>query len=299
MALFPGNWLDNGSMRRVILHWTAGTYNASANDKKHYHFLIEGDGTLIRGRPVKWNEAPISGSYAAHTRAANSGAIGVSVCSMAGAHDTPGLNAGNFPMKKSQWEIMAQITAELCQHYNIPIKRSTVLAHGEVQDILGITQSGKWDPLRLPWKPNLSKPSVGNLFRDRVRHYFAGGISADNYVKYTVKAGETLWSIAYKLLGAGERWSEFKDANKNPVDEQDAASLSVGDILYVPSGSAGSATTFEKYTVKAGDTLWSIAFSELGSGSKWREIRDADNKTFSEETASSISVGSIILVPKH
>ncbi len=60
---------------------------------------------------------------------------------------------------------MARVVAELCQFYQIPVTPQTVLGHGEVETYLGIPQHGKWDPLRLPWKPELSELQVGHAFR--------------------------------------------------------------------------------------------------------------------------------------
>ena len=50
------SWMPACVMKRVILHWTAGTHRASALDAAHYHILIEGNGTLVRGlHPVDAN----------------------------------------------------------------------------------------------------------------------------------------------------------------------------------------------------------------------------------------------------
>jgi uncharacterized protein YgiM (DUF1202 family) len=84
---------------------------------------------------------------------------------MAGAQERP-FDAGRFPMKKEQWEAMAEVAAELCKFYLIPVTPKTVLGHGEVQKNLGITQRGKWDPMVLPWDPRAR--NVGDLFRDLV-----------------------------------------------------------------------------------------------------------------------------------
>src|SRR5690606_14966315 len=69
----PALWLPDARMERIIWHWTAGSYNASETDKEHYHFLIEGDGDIVRGEySVKDNEVIRgSGTYAAHTLSCN------------------------------------------------------------------------------------------------------------------------------------------------------------------------------------------------------------------------------------
>jgi hypothetical protein len=155
-------------MRRIILHWTAGSHAASSNDKEHYHVLIEADGSLVRGdHSIKDNDSTNDDDYAAHTRGLNTKSIGLSVCCMAGAEESP-FKTGRFPMTKTQWLQMAAVTAELARFYEITITRQTVLGHGEVQRILGVKQRGKWDPMVLPWMPNLTKAEVGNAFREEV-----------------------------------------------------------------------------------------------------------------------------------
>lgn len=153
MALIKPSWMPACKMNRIILHWTAGSYDASAVDKEHYHILVEGDGSLVRGdHPIDDNVNTKDGIYAAHTLGTNTGSIGVSACSMAGAVEKP-FNPGSFPMKKSQWLKMAAVAAELAKFYNIAVTRKTILGHGEVQKELDIKQKGKWDPVVLPWDP--------------------------------------------------------------------------------------------------------------------------------------------------
>ena len=168
MVLDPA-WLPNCSMRRVICHWTAGAHKASSLDKEHYHFLVEADGKVVRGRrSIADNVSTADGVYAAHTKGANTGAIGIAVCAMAGAQQSPFL-AGSAPMLESQWLRLADVTAELCRAYSLPVTPQTVLGHGEVQVLLGIAQEGKWDPMVLPWAPAMSITQVGTFFRTLVQ----------------------------------------------------------------------------------------------------------------------------------
>lgn len=170
-GLIPSSWLTPAKMSRVITHWTAGAYAVSNLDKDHYHIIIDGNGVLVRGdHSISDNVNTSDGDYAAHTRGLNTGSIGVSVAAMAGARERP-FDPGRFPMNEVQWETMARVVAELCSFYKIPVTPQTVLGHGEVEDILGVTQSGKWDPMVLPWKLGLTFRQVGDLFRERVAHY--------------------------------------------------------------------------------------------------------------------------------
>jgi N-acetyl-anhydromuramyl-L-alanine amidase AmpD len=174
MGIVPQAWMPNCSMKRVILHWTAGKHKASSLDKAHYHILIEDDGTLVRGtHTILDNVSTGDDRYAAHTLKCNTGSIGVSVCCMEGAVERP-FNSGNFPMTKTQWETMAQVVAELCEFYDIDVTPQTVLGHGEVTKELGIDQGGKWDPMVLPWDTKPSFTQVGDQFRDLVKSKITG-----------------------------------------------------------------------------------------------------------------------------
>lgn len=156
-------------MKRIIIHWTAGTYAASETDRSHYHFLIEGDGKVITGKwPVLANVTPKGSAYAAHTRGANTGAIGVSMCCMGGAVEAP-FKAGKWPMTKVQWDRMILTVADLCRKYEIPVTNKTVLTHAEVEKNLGIQQAGKWDITRLAFDPSRKgAAAVGDYLRTGV-----------------------------------------------------------------------------------------------------------------------------------
>ncbi len=72
---------------------------------------------------------------------------------------------------------------------------------------------------------------------------------------YTVKSGDSLWTIANKY---GTTVNNLKTLNNLTSN-----SLSIGQVLRVPSSEAGenggTPTTGNTYTVKAGDSLWNIA----------------------------------------
>ncbi len=174
MNLLPATFTaDACTMKRIVLHWTGGAYTASELDRAHYHLLIEGDGTLVPGvHRIACNGAPAREPRASHTRNCNTGSIGVAVCCMAGATERP-FSAGRFPMTQLQWETMARVVAELCARFDISVGTTTVLGHGEVQSVLSIPQRGKWDPLVLPWAPNVPRQEVMERFRSRVRQHLA------------------------------------------------------------------------------------------------------------------------------
>lgn len=172
-SIIPADWLPNARMKGIVLHWTGGSYVASSLDREHYHFLIEGTPKLVRGlHSVKDNET-VSGKtsdhYAAHTVNCNTGFIGLSLCCMAEAKESP-FNAGRAPMTLRQWELMTSAVAELSRRYSIPVTDRTVLSHAEVQNNLGIQQRGKWDFTRLAFEPSIvGAKACGDKIRAEVR----------------------------------------------------------------------------------------------------------------------------------
>lgn len=167
MVDIPKSWMPKANMKRIVAHWTAGAYKPTGIDYAHYHILVDGDSKVIKGsRSVKDNENT-AGKYAMHTKGLNSGSIGISVCCMASA-DQATKKYGVAPMKESQWNMLAEVAAVLCKEYDINVTPQTVLGHGEVQDILGIKQNGKWDPLAFPWDKTIGSKKAGAMFRDRV-----------------------------------------------------------------------------------------------------------------------------------
>ncbi|SOC38955.1 N-acetylmuramoyl-L-alanine amidase [Rhizobium subbaraonis] len=170
LPVIPADWMPAARMQRVIVHWTAGTYTASENDRAHYHVLIDGSGKPVRGIPsIKLNEVAKAGNgYASHTLGCNSGSIGVSMCCMGGAMESP-FSAGKYPMTREQWDAMTSAVADLCRRYAIPVTDKTVLSHAEVQNNLGIAQRGKWDFTRLAFDPaTVGAKACGDKMRAEV-----------------------------------------------------------------------------------------------------------------------------------
>ena len=202
MKKIPAEWLSKVRMDRVICHWTAGRHKASGIDKAHYHILIEGDGTLVKGDYAisansRWLKR--GDGYAAHTSMKNSYSIGVSCCSMWDAREKP-FKPGPEPLTETQWNRMTEVVAQLCDAYSIPVDKSTVLGHGEVQTNLGVAQRGKWDPMVLPWDLSLKSAQVGDLLREQV---------SGHRTKVGTAATE---EPTLELNGVVIRDKEFKDA---------------------------------------------------------------------------------------
>jgi len=117
---------------------------------------------------------------------------------------------------------------------------------------------------------------------------------------YSVKEGDTLWSIAENQYNDGSKWTAIANANKltSPNDLETGMKLIIpaqGEVVTptvvnltgtVESTLAPSPTVAEKptnvqteqkitansYTVVEGDNLWTIAVRAYGDGYKWTEI---------------------------
>lgn len=170
LSTVPASWMPWARMDRIIWHWTAGRHKASALDKRHYHILIEDDGKLVRGDPpIDANAAPHKPNYAQHTLNCNTGSIGVSMCGMLGAVESP-FDPGAFPITRTQWTVLATVLTDLCRRYTIPVRPGTVLSHAEVEKTLGIKQRQKWDVSRLPFNPALKgATAIGSEMRSMVK----------------------------------------------------------------------------------------------------------------------------------
>ena len=77
---------------------------------------------------------------------------------------------------------------------------------------------------------------------------------------YVVQKGDSLWSIAQKLLGDGKRYLELADLNGVTAPY----TIHVGQVLSVNGA--------RLYTVKAGDSPWRIAQELMGDGRRYAEI---------------------------
>jgi len=157
-------------MKRIILHWTGGTGLANTSDRAHYHILIEQDGKVIAGtRNPESNLDTSDGDYAAHTRALNTGSIGVALCAMSGAREHP-FSAGYHAITDAQVDALAVAVADLCATYGIPVTPRTVLTHAEVPVTLGVAQQGKWDVTFLPGMHAPDDPLVvGDTIRSMIQ----------------------------------------------------------------------------------------------------------------------------------
>ena len=159
-------------MKRIIIHWTAGTNQPNSVDYQHYHYMVNSGGLIVEGlyKPED-NENCNDGKYAQHTGGGNTGSIGVAMCGMCGFQNAK--NIGKYPLTKQQCETTFQLCAKLCKKYNIPITPETVLTHYEFGKSHPKTSSyGKIDIIHLPAYPEVTQSAMGDCIRNKVKWYF-------------------------------------------------------------------------------------------------------------------------------
>lgn len=160
-------------MKRIIIHWTAGTNYSTEYERNHYHFLIDKDCNVIKGKyNPEDNYDCHDGKYAAHCGGGNTGSIGVALCGMLGYKSFS--NVGRYPITKKQCEKMFRFVAELCKKYDIPITPDTIMTHYEFGQKHPNTSSfGKIDIIYLPPYPEQPKECIGNFIRNKVKWYYS------------------------------------------------------------------------------------------------------------------------------
>lgn len=114
---------------------------------------------------------------------------------------------------------------------------------------------------------------------------------------YTVRTGDTLWSIAEKRYKSGYNWVDIKNANNitNPdllftntkltlpnvepkitTIEQNTTSKQAIKKDQVNNSIKTNKITGTSYTIAKGDTLWDIAVRAYGDGYAWTKISKAN-----------------------
>lgn len=159
-------------MKRIIIHYTAGVYKPNDHERLCYHYLIDDNGTITKGKyKPEDNLYCYDGTYAAHTGGGNTGSIGVAMCGMYVPKNTP-LQLTKYPLTKVQCERCFKLIAELAKQYELPINPQTVMTHHE----FGIkhpntSSAGKIDIIWLPPYSNLRSNEIGDFIRNKSRWY--------------------------------------------------------------------------------------------------------------------------------
>jgi len=164
-------------MKRIIIHWTAGTYTPNSVELEHYHFLIGYEKTPVERATIHTGKFKpednlncCDGRYAAHTGGGNTGSIGVAICAMLGYKDIK--HIGNYPIKPIQMEVCYELCAKLCMDYNLELSKETVMTHYEFGKKNPCTQSrGKIDITYLASNPSLPAGKIGDFIRGKIKWY--------------------------------------------------------------------------------------------------------------------------------
>lgn len=158
--------------KRVILHWTAGTYIPNEHEKECYHFLIDNCGEIFKGKhKVSDNFDCTDGNYATHTGGGNTGSIGIALCGMLGFKCRG--NIGNYQLSKVQIERLCLFTAWLCNEYKLSINPQTVQTHYEFGlDHPNTSSYGKIDLTYLYPYEWISDKDIGCYLRSKIKWYY-------------------------------------------------------------------------------------------------------------------------------
>ncbi|MBN1436886.1 MAG: LysM peptidoglycan-binding domain-containing protein [Sedimentisphaerales bacterium] len=173
-------------------------------------------------------------------------------------------------------------------------------------DVLRVGQSLRIPPLMVTGVPasNASSNSVQAI--SQVNTPAASAPSNSGQV-YVVREGDSLWRIAQRQLGDGNRHEEILALNRDRIS--DPGRLRVGQSLRMPAGAAASTTVAQQqpqanttasvstrsYTVREGDSLWSIAAQHLGNGERYHEIASLNSDVLSNEN--SLRTGLVLRLP--
>lgn len=117
--------------------------------------------------------------------------------------------------------------------------------------------------------------------QDRATMAYAQAMGAPTTV-VTVMRLDSLWSIAERHLGDGDRWPEIAALNEGRTMNDGSRFVAADHIkpgweLRVPGGRAGEADTSvaHEVTVEKGDTLSAIALDELGDALAYPQLFEA------------------------
>jgi peptidoglycan hydrolase-like protein with peptidoglycan-binding domain len=158
-------------MNRVTWHHTGGGYRSSDLDRRAYHAIVEGDGSVTNGDfTPEDNQGRLQrGRYAAHTAGLNTGNYGIALACMAdGQWSQP--RASKFFPRLEQIDAMLQQTVWACRRWSITPSRQHTLSHAEVAQSVGVPQQGKWDFDYDPWgrRDSRNAIAIGDELRQEV-----------------------------------------------------------------------------------------------------------------------------------
>ena len=122
-----------------------------------------------------------------------------------------------------------------------------------------------------------------------------------------VAVGDSLWDLAERHLGSGERWREIADLNRGRafdgvVFTGGGDPIRPGWVLRLPADATRSAATADGLAtpaaveVQPGDTLWEIADARYGEATRWPRIY-ASNRRVIGDDPDLIRPGQVLRLP--
>jgi hypothetical protein len=106
--------------------------------------------------------------------------------------------------------------------------------------------TGSWIKERILTPAQYAGVSFVQLENARTNSYYAPPATPGQQRQYIVRSGDTLWGIAQRELGNGNRWREIQKPGGGTFTEAEAGQLQVGQSVYLPvnyqSGSGTSVT---------------------------------------------------------
>lgn len=107
-----------------------------------------------------------------------------------------------------------------------------------------------------------------------------------------VERGDTLWKIAARHLGDGTAWPKIAEANP---ELKDPNRILAGQTLRLPGAAAVEVPSSEKRVrVQTGDSLWTLAAAQIGTGHAWSCIAAANPQI---EDVNRIYPGQLLVIP--
>lgn len=155
------------NIKRIIIHHTGGTYKANSTDKNCYHYIIENDGTIVKGvYKIEDNINCQDGKYAAHTKLGNTGSIGIALACNKDYTINNKVNSTGYPPTIIQYRALIKLCVELMKKYQIDIKQ--VWTHYEWDKYKKIKQ-GKSDITYLPFFNTLGPDDILNRIKTDIK----------------------------------------------------------------------------------------------------------------------------------
>lgn len=154
----------------IVLHWTASGYSPNITDLNHYHYLITGQGRVIKGfHSIEDNFNCYDGNYAAHIDEGNTNTIGIAMCGMYEFKNRE--EVGKYPLTKKQVEKCFLLTSQLMKKYNIPLSNVTTHYHFGLKHP-NTLNAGKIDIIYLPPYPAIRTNRILEFIQKKVYWYY-------------------------------------------------------------------------------------------------------------------------------